>query len=116
MRAIRIDKCPRCGHTLRERTVEKNAHLHAVLGQIAKQRQWAGQWLDIEAWKRLMVSAFERANGRSAEFYPALDGQGFDVVYRRTSHMAQEEIRELIHYAEAWAIDNGVELQEPQAA
>jgi hypothetical protein len=111
---IRIDRCPRCKATLRERSVEKNAHLHAVLGQISKQKQWAGKWLDIEAWKRLMVSAYERAHGRQAEFYPALDGQGFDVVYRRTSRMSEEEIREVIMFAEAWAIENGVELQEPE--
>lgn len=111
---IRIDRCPRCGHTLRERSVEKNAHLHSVLSQIAKQKQWAGKWLDIEAWKRLMVAAWERGHGRQAEFYPALDGAGFDVVYRRTSRMAQDEIRELILFAEAWAIDNGVELREPE--
>jgi hypothetical protein len=111
---IRVDKCPRCGTVLRERSLEKNAHLHAVLGQISAQKQWAGKWLDIEAWKRLMVAAFEREKGHSAELYPALDGQGMDVVYRRTSMMSQEEIRELIHFAEAWAIDNGVVLTEPK--
>jgi hypothetical protein len=113
---IRIDRCPRCGTTLRERTTEKNAHLHAVLGAISKQRQWAEKWLDIEAWKRLIVSAYERAHGRTAEIYPALDGQGFDVVYRRTSRMSQEEIRDLIDFAESWAIDNGVELAPLEAA
>jgi hypothetical protein len=115
-RAIRIDKCPRCGVVLRERSLEKNAHLHAVLSQIAAQRQWAGKWLDVEAWKRLMVAAFEREKGHSAELYPALDGQGMDIVYRRTSLMSQEEIRELIHFAEAWAIDNGVDIRRPDEA
>jgi hypothetical protein len=114
--AIRVDRCPRCGVTLRERTTEKNAHLHAILGAISKQKQWAGKYLDIEAWKRLIVAAYEREKGRPAEFYPALDGQGFDVVYRRTSRMSQEEIRDVIHYAEAWAIDNGVEITMPEAA
>jgi hypothetical protein len=92
--------------------VEKNAHLHAVLGQKSKQKQWAGKWLDVEAWKRLVVAAYERAHGRTAEFYPAIDGQGFDVVYRRTSRMAEEEIREVIMFAESWALENGVELRE----
>lgn len=110
---VRVDRCPRCGCTLRERSNTKNAHFHAVLGAISKQRQWAGKWLDIEAWKRLMIAAYERGNGRPAEFYPALDGQGFDVVYRRSSRMAEEEIREVIHFAEAWAIDNGVDISMP---
>jgi hypothetical protein len=109
---IRVDRCPRCGVTLRERTTEKNAHLHALLGEIAQQKQWAGKWLDIEAWKRLLVAAYERTKGAAVEIYPAIDGAGFDVVYRRTSRMSQEEIRDLILFVEAWAIDNGVKLRE----
>lgn len=114
---VRIDRCPRCGCTLRERSATKNSHLHAVLGRISAQRDWpkgTGTMLDIEAWKRLMIAAYERAHGRPAEFYPSLDGQGFDVVYRRSSRMAEEEIREVIHFAEAWAIDNGVDIAMPE--
>lgn len=111
-RGTLVDRCPHCGKTLRQRSVEKNAHLHAVLSEISQQRQWAGQWLDIEAWKRLMVAAFEREKGNGVEVYPSIDGHGVDVVYRRTSRMTQEEIRELIYFAEAWAIDQGVKLKE----
>ncbi len=59
-----------------------------------------------------MVAAWERANGKSAEFYPAIDGVGFDVVYRRTSRMNKNEMIELIEYATAWAVENGVRLEE----
>lgn len=111
-RGTLVDRCPHCGKSIRQRTVEKNAHLHAVLSAIAKQKQWAGKWLDVEAWKRLIVAAFEREKGASAEVYPAIDGHGIDIVYRRTSRMSQEEIRELIHFAEAWAIENDIELGE----
>jgi hypothetical protein len=112
---LRIDRCPHCKGTLRERTTEKNARFHAVMGEMAEQLDWprgSGNRLDIEAWKRLMVSAFERANGRPAEFYPSIDGQGFDVVYRRTSRMSQQEIRDLIDFAESWALDQGVQLKD----
>lgn len=114
-RGALVDKCPRCGATLRLRSVEKNAHLHATLSEISKQLDWprgTGQILDVEQWKRLMVAAFERERGRQVAVYPAIDGHGVDVVYRRTSRMTQEEIRELIHFAEAWAIDQGVKLKE----
>lgn len=114
--AIRVDRCPRCATAIRERSVEKNAHLHALLGEISKQKQWHGQYLDIETWKRLLVSAYERAKGRPAAMYPAIDGHGMDVVYRRTSYMSQEEIRDLIYYVEAWAIDNDVVLREQEPA
>lgn len=112
MTPIRIDKCPHCAMPLRERSVEQNAKLHAVLHDISQQKEWAGKKLDIEAWKRLMVAAWERANGHSAEFYPSLDSQGFDVVYRRTSRMNKAEMIELIEYATAWAVQNGVILHD----
>lgn len=112
---IRVDRCPRCMTTLRERTTEKNARFHAVMGELAAQLDWprgSGNRLDIEAWKRLIVSAYERAHGRPAEFYPSIDGAGFDVVYRRTSRMSQEEMRDVIDFAESWALEQGVELKE----
>lgn len=109
-----IEKCPHCGRSIRHRSIEKNAHLHAVLSDIAAQKKWAGKMLDVEAWKRLIVAAFEREKGNGLEMYPALDGNGMDIVYRRTSRMSEEEIREVIHFAEAWAIDNGITLSEPE--
>lgn len=116
MKPIRIDRCPRCGETLRERTTEQNAALHAVISDISKQKQWAGKWLDVEAWKRLLIAAYERANKRHAEFYPALDGQGFDVVYRRSSRMSKAELHDVLEYVHSWAADNGIELHEREAA
>lgn len=98
--------------TLRERSIEQNSKLHALLHDISSQKKWAGQRLDIEAWKRLLVAAWERSEKRPAEIYPALDGAGFDVVYRRTSRMNKQEMIELIEYATAWAIENGVTLRE----
>jgi hypothetical protein len=109
---IRIDRCPHCAGILRERSIEQNAKLHALLSDISTQKQWAGKWLDVEAWKRLMVAAWERSEGRGAEFYPALDGAGFDVVFRRTSRFNKSEMVDLIEYASAWAAQNGVELRE----
>jgi hypothetical protein len=112
---IRIDRCPHCSGILRERSVEQNAKLHALLSDIASQKQWAGKWLDVEAWKRLLVAAWERAEGRAAEFYPAIDGAGFDIVWRRTSRMNKQEMIELIEYATAWAVQNDVKLREEKA-
>lgn len=109
---LRLDHCPKCAAALRARSIEQNDKLHAILSDISKQHKWAGQFLDIEAWKRLMVAAWERANGHSAEFYPALDGHGLDVVYRRTSRMNKSEMSELVEYATAWAVEQGIKLQE----
>ncbi len=73
----RIDKCPHCGKSIRHRSTEQNAKLPAVLQDIASQKQWAGQWLDVEDWKRLITAAWERASGRQARIFPSLDGHSF---------------------------------------
>lgn len=108
----KIDKCPHCGKSIRQRSGEQNSKFHAVLQDISEQKQWAGRFLDVEAWKRLMVAAWERSEGRAAEIYPALDSSGFDVVYRHTSRMNQKELSELIEFATAWAIQHDVKLQD----
>ena len=112
---MRIDKCPHCAGSLIVRSAEQNSRLHALLQDIAAQKQWAGQWLDVEDWKRLMVAAFERANNQSARIFPSLDGQGIDMIYRRTHRMSKQEMSELIEYATAWAVQNGVVLEREAA-
>lgn len=113
-RGALVDKCPRCGAWLRPRTEEQNAKLHALLQDIAGQVKWAGQVLDLEDWKRLLTAAWGRANQEHVRIFPSLDGAGMDVLYRRTSRMTKQEMSELIEYATAWAVSNGVELHEPE--
>lgn len=106
-------------HWIRPRTVDQSNALHAICGDLSRQRDWprgSGEMLDTEAWKRLLISAWERAHGRPAAMYPALDGAGFDVVYRRSSRLAKSEFSELLEFACAWAVENGVVLKERDAA
>lgn len=112
----RIDKCPHCAGVLVVRSPEQNAKLHALLSDIASQKQWAGHWLDVEDWKRLMVAAFERANNQAARIFPSIDGKGIDMIYRRSSRMSKQEMSDLIEFATSWAIQNGIRLHEPEAA
>lgn len=80
----------------------QNALLHALLTDIAKTRDWAGQKRDVETWKRLLVAAWLRARGESIEVLPAIDGHGIDVVFRRTSSLTKGECAELVMFIEAW--------------
>ena len=111
----RIDKCPHCAGVLVVRSHEQNSKLHAILQDISTQKQWAGHWLDAEDWKRLMVAAFERANKEAARIFPAIDGQGIDMIYRRTHRMSKQEMSELIEFATAWAVDNDIRLSAQEA-
>jgi hypothetical protein len=92
------------------RSLEQNDKLHAMLTDISKQKQWAGQWLTVEKWKRLMMAAWCRSNNESAEILPAIDGHGFDVLYRRTSELSVKEMIEVIEFVQWWAVENDVRL------
>lgn len=63
-----------------------------------------------------MVAAFERANSQAPQILPAIDGNGIDMIYRRTHRMSKQEMADLIEYATQWAIDNGVRLPALEAA
>lgn len=108
--SVRIDRCPHCNHRLEVRSSEQNAKFHAVLADIARQKQWAGQWLDVEDWKRLVTAAWIRATGGHIRVFPSIDGQGMDVLYQHTSRLSKRDMVDLIEYVMAWAIGNGVTL------
>lgn len=90
------------------RTLDQNAKLHAALSDIARQVEWHGERMDIEDWKRLLTAAWARAERQPVKLVPALDGNGFDVLYRRTSRMSKSEVSGLIEYLHAWGTDHGV--------
>lgn len=61
------------------RSDRQNRFLHAMLGDIAAQVEWAGKKRDAETWKRLLVAAWCRARREPVELLPALDGVGVDI-------------------------------------
>jgi len=109
-RGPRVEYCPECGAWLDTRSGEQNKKLHAMLSELAHRKQWAGKWLDVEAWKRLVIAAYCRAVQQQAEMYPALDGAGFDVVYRRSSRMSKKEMIAVIDWLTAWCAEQGLEI------
>lgn len=114
---MKIDRCPKCGATLVHRTAEQNDLLHAILQNISEQKQWAGQSLDVEDWKRLMTAGWLRATGQSVRVFPSIDGQGVDMLYQRTSRLSKQDMSELLEYVTSWAVDQGIHLEahEPHA-
>jgi hypothetical protein len=91
-----------------QRNLNQNAKLHALLGEVASQKEWAGQKWDSHDWKRLLTAAWMRANGQSASVIPAIDGYGFDVLYRHTSALSKSEMSDLLEFIVAWCAQNGI--------
>lgn len=116
MSPLRIDRCPKCASLLIQRTLEQNDKFHALIQDISEQKQWAGQWLDVDAWKQLISAAYERVKGRESRVYPAIDGHGVDVVYWKSSRRSKEDMSELIEFTTEWAVDNGIRLREEKVA
>jgi len=94
------------------RSLKQNALLHAMLGDISRQVEWAGSKREPEVWKRLLTAAWLRARGESVELLPALDGHGVDVVFRHTSKLTRAECSELCEFIMAWCAEHDVALRD----
>lgn len=92
------------------RSLEQNAKLHALIGDIAKEVIWANKEQSVETWKRLLTAAWLRARGEPVEMLPSIDGHGVDIVFRPTSKLTVEEMSEFIEYVQAWAVEQGIEI------
>ncbi len=87
------------------RSGDQNAALHALIGEIADRCEWAGRRWDLETWKRLLVGAWTRTNKEPIVMLPALDGQGVEIVFRRTSTLSKRECSELLEFIHSWAAE-----------
>lgn len=95
----------------RTRSLDQNALLHAAISDIANQLEWHGKKLDALVWKRLCVAAWLRENKQTPDLVPALDGNGFDVIYEKTSKLSITQCSELLEWCFAFGVDHGVKFR-----
>ena len=88
------------------RTLEQNAKLWALLGEIAAQVIWHGRKLDAESWKHIFTSSLKRM-----DVVPNLDGTGFVALGLSTSKMTKKELAELIELIEAFGAQHDVKFK-----
>lgn len=89
------------------RTLEQNAKLWAMLGDVARQIEWHGQKLTPENWKDMFSASLKRQAA-----VPGIDG-GFVVLGTRTSKMTKSEMGELIELMYAFGAERGVQWSDP---
>lgn len=90
------------------RSLDQNALLHDALTDIAKQVEWKGKRFTVDVWKRLCMASWIRERGGQPELIPALDGNGFDVIYERTSKLTVAQMSEFLEWVTAFGAQSGV--------
>ena len=95
----------------RTRSLDQNAALWGILGDIAAQVVWHGRKLDSESWKHIFSSSLKRQ-----DVVPNLDGTGFVVMGVSTSKMSKREMSDLLELATSFAVQHGVELEQAVTA
>lgn len=91
-----------------DRSGEQNKKLHACLSDIAEQVEHAGKKWDVLIWKRLLTAAWLRESGEQPQLIPAIDGNGFDVVYERTSQLSVKQCASLLEWIQAFGAEHQV--------
>ena len=98
------------------RNLGQNARFHAICTDIAKAGiKWAGKARNAAQWKVLLVSGHAVATKEGAEMVPGLEGE-FVNIRESTALMSVKRGSSLIEYATAFAISNGVTLNDERTS
>lgn len=91
------------------RSLDQNARLWAMLGDVSAQVDWYGKKLTSEDWKHVFSSALKKM-----DVVPNLDGTGFVALGLSTSRMSKRELGDLMTLMEAFGAERGVVWSEPE--
>lgn len=77
----------------------------------------SGQKFNVRTWKQILVAAWEQVeNEREAPIVPSLESDGFEIIFRRDSRLAKQEMSEVIEFAYAYGAGRGVRFRDKQVA
>lgn len=93
------------------RTLEQNARLWSMLGEVSEQVEWYGQHLSPEDWKTMFTASLKKSR-----VVPSLDPGGFVVMGLHTSKMTKAELSSLMELIEAFGAERGVVFKDPTYA
>ena len=93
------------------RSAVQNALLHAALTDISNQVDWHGKKLNVTVWKRLCMAAWLREKREQPMLIPALDGNGFDIIFEQTSKLTIAQCSELLEWCFAFGAEHGVKFR-----
>lgn len=91
-----------------QRTLDQNAKLNAMCGDVASQVEWHGQWLTKDDWRHMFVASYRKGQ----KVVPGIDG-GFVVLGASSRDLRVKECEEVIELAYAFGAEHQVEWSEP---
>lgn len=89
------------------RTLDQNSKLWPMLGDIASQVLWHGQYLKDFEWKDVFTAALKRYRA-----VPGIDG-GIVLLGMRTSRMTKSQLSDLIELMYSFGAEHNVVWSEP---
>lgn len=93
------------------RSLEQSAKFHAICGDIAKQKSFAGKLRSPEIWKMLLISGHAIATKQGVEMMPGLEGE-FLNLRESSAAMSITRMNSLIEYTLAYCANEGVKLSD----
>ncbi len=93
------------------RSLAQNARLHAMLADVAAQKEWYGQKLSPEDWKRMFTASLQ-----GVKVVPGIDAGTFIPIGMRTRDMTVAELGDLMTLIEAFCAEHGIVLRDEVAA
>ncbi|MWQ55303.1 recombination protein NinB [Glaesserella parasuis] len=93
------------------RNLKQNAKFHAMCVDIARQVQFNGEWLPLETWKVILISAHAEATKEGSCLVTGLEGELVNIR-ESTAQMSVKRMASLIEYATSWGVSNGVHFND----
>lgn len=84
------------------RSLDQNAKMWAMLGDVARQYRWHGVEMNAADWKLVFLDAL----GREMRIVPNLAGTGFVNLAQSSSDLSVGEMSDLIEILYAWGADS----------
>ena len=111
-----VDRCPHCQRWIQQRTGEQSSKIQMQCIDLSRNVEWpkgSGLHQSPEAWKQILMAAFEVERGRPLDVVPGLNG-GQVIIFRRTSRLSKQEASEFIEFAESKLAEFGIERKETE--
>lgn len=98
-------------HLVDIRSAEQNRRFHAMVRDISRQVEWAGEMMDEHEWKLLIL-----AGAFGQKVVPNPVGEGFVIRnVRRSRSLERGEMSQLIEQLFAFGAEKGVKWSDPDA-